>query len=1188
MGEVMSVAAPPAVPAAGPTPWSTRLIPLVTLVMTAAMVAAMFAVGSPLTSNPMFLMFPAVLAVSALAGLAHGGGRQAAAELDAARRRYLSYLHEVAQALEESAAAQRQNSQDLHPDPSDLWLLADTPRRGERTRGHEEFCRIRVGRADVVAATRPVAAGDAGAGEVDPVTTEALHRLLAAHSTVADVPVTVDLRATPLLHLGGAEADARARARAMLCQLATFHSPAEVAIVAVTGKEQRRHWEWLKWLPHHAHPGLVDDLGPVRLMFRSADDALAAAGEDGRVTVVVVDGVDTGRLAGAGLVSSICIAGPSAASDPMPASVDSMSLPAATTCARRLAAHSAVAPTVRDDWLHLAAAADLGPLQVPLGITERGEPLHLDIKEAALGGAGPHGLCLGATGSGKSELLRAVALGMIARHSPQDLNLILIDFKGGATFLDLERAPHVSAVITNLADEAYLVDRLQDALGGEIHRRQQLLRAAGNLPGLGAYAQARKVRPDLAPLPTLFLVVDEFSELLARHPDFIEQFVAVGRLGRSLGIHLLLASQRLDEGRLRGLDSHLSYRICLKTLSANESRAAIGVVDAHHLPAAPGAAYFKVGAGEPVRFQTAHVSGPAPQQDRAPVSLSRPRVYTCAPSGRVRAAHGPAGHRSDRRVLDVVLDAAAGRGPAAHRVWLPPLVDAPALSALLTDTAVDGALSVPIGLSDRAFEQQFAPVVLDLSGAAGNVAVVGAPQTGKSTAIRTLALALSARHHPGQVQLYCLDFGGGALAALAGLPHVGAVADRQRPELVHRTVAHVAAVLRGREADFSRGGIGSMAEYRRRIGEFDDEYGDVFLVVDGWATVRQEFDGLEQDIASIAAEGLSFGVHVVLTSSRWADIRPALKDQLGTRIELRLGDPVDSDLDRNRARVVPANRPGSGLAPDGFPMMVAVPTLDATSAAEPTAQVEAAATTIAARHQGRRAPAVRLLPGHVDYDDLAPTSAPLLGVNETSSIALDFDENPHVLISGDIGCGKTSVLRLLCREISRTTASEAAHLYVVDPRRTLLADLDPERVAGYAGTATRGAELMADLALLLRARVPGADVPAHQLRSRSWWTGATVYVIVDDYDLLGSFSPLSPLADLLAHAPDIGLRTVVAQRENPRSLYDPVTGALRDLGAATVQFSSADDPSRQRRPGRAVLSTRSDAAAVQVAWVAPT
>src|SRR6202034_4343451 len=162
--------------------------------------------------------------------------------------------------------------------------------------------------------------------------------------------------------------------------------------------------------------------------------------------------------------------------------------------------------------------------------------------------------------------------------------------KGGATLLDLGRAPHVAAIITNLSEEALLVARMRDALAGEMNRRQQLLRSAGHA-SLTRSQQARRAGAQLTALPTLFIIVDEFSELLSQHPDFADMFVTIGRLGRSLGMHLLLASQRLEEGRLRGLEAHLSYRICLKTLSPSESRTALGTLDAYHLPNTPGAGF---------------------------------------------------------------------------------------------------------------------------------------------------------------------------------------------------------------------------------------------------------------------------------------------------------------------------------------------------------------------------------------------------------------------------------------------------------------------------------------------------------------------------------------------------------------------------------------------------------------------
>ena len=223
---------------------------------------------------------------------------------------------------------------------------------------------------------------------------------------------------------------------------------------------------------------------------------------------------------------------------------------------------------------------------------------------------GPHGLVIGATGSGKSEFLRTLVLGLVMTHSSEQLNLVLVDFKGGATFAGMADMPHVSAVITNLANELTLVDRMQDALSGEMTRRQELLRDAGNYASMRDYEKARANGEPLEPMPSLFIVVDEFSEMLSAKPEFIDLFVAIGRLGRSLGLHLLLASQRLEEGRLRGLESHLSYRVGLRTFSAGESRAVLGVPDAYELPAVPGLGYLKPDQSTLLRFKAAYVSGP--------------------------------------------------------------------------------------------------------------------------------------------------------------------------------------------------------------------------------------------------------------------------------------------------------------------------------------------------------------------------------------------------------------------------------------------------------------------------------------------------------------------------------------------------------------------------------------------------
>lgn len=874
-------------------------------------------------------------------------------------------------------------------------------------------------------------------------------------------------------------------------------------------------------------------------------------------------------------------------------------------------------------------------LRVPVGVTPSGQPLELDIKESAEGGMGPHGLCIGATGSGKSEFLRTLVLAMVTSHSPEALNLILVDFKGGATFLGLDGLPHIAAIITNLEEELTMVDRMRDALAGEMNRRQELLRSAGNFANVGDYQRARAAGAPLEPLPALFIVVDEFSELLSQKPDFAELFVMIGRLGRSLHIHLLLASQRLEEGKLRGLDSHLSYRIGLKTFSAGESRSVLGVPDAYHLPSVPGSGFLKCDANEPVRFNASYVSGAysKPRLSSAggrPSALGRraPKLFTATPVERDPAPvaapdtdieQPEAEPSTPGTLLDVVVARLHGHGRPAHEVWLPPLEASPAVNNLLPDARwseqqnVNGRLLIPVGIVDRPYDQRRDVLVLDLAGAKGNVAIVGGPQSGKSTALRTLIMAAAATHTPEQIQFYCLDFGGGTLGSLAGLPHVGSVAGRMDSDRIRRTVAEVTGLLRAREQRFRELGIESIRDFRQRKATLaampsaeaardplnGDHFGDVVLAVDGWATIRSDFELLEPALQAIAIQGLSYGVHLALTATRWMEIRPAVKDMLGTRVELRMGDPMDSDVGRKFAELVPLGRPGRGMSADRLHILTGLPRLDSSSQIEDLpGGVAAACAEVRAFYGDRQAPRVRMLPDDVAPDAVIAAAADAgalgrkkvaIGVSESelAPVVLDFDIQPHLVVFGDSGCGKTGLLRNIAAGLTSGSTPQESQLVVVDFRRTLLGAIDSEYVRAYATAPQACGEAMTELAHVLAQRLPPSDVTQQQLRDRSWWQGPEVYVLIDDYDLIpgGSMNhPLGPLLEYLPQARDVGLRVVIARRIGGagRAIMDPIIGRLKDLSCHGLVMSGTKDEGalfgvkpQPMPPGRGMLVSRS-------------
>ena len=874
-------------------------------------------------------------------------------------------------------------------------------------------------------------------------------------------------------------------------------------------------------------------------------------------------------------------------------------------------------------------------LRVPIGLGEGGSLVHLDIKESAQQGMGPHGLVIGATGSGKSEFLRTLVLGLAMTHSPEQLNMVLVDFKGGATFAGMSDLPHVSAVITNLAQELTLVDRMQDALSGEMVRRQELLREAGNFASIRDYEKARVAGEDLAPMPSLFIVVDEFSEMLSAKPEFIDLFVAIGRLGRSLGLHLLLASQRLEEGRLRGLESHLSYRVGLRTFSASESRAVLGVPDAYELPADPGLGYLKPDPTTMLRFKAAYVSGP-PAASRVrvrrdegghlqgilPFTISEvQKLEVAEPEPEPVVVEQPGEQES---LLDLSVRRMVGHGPAAHQVWLPPLDVPDTLDALMPDLNEHpdlglvsphwrgaGGLVVPLGTIDRPREQRRETMTIDLSGSGGHVAVVGGPRSGKSTLLRTIVASMSLTTTPLESQFYVLDFGGGTFAPFTELPHVAGVGTRSEPDVVRRIVAEVQTLVDRREGYFREQGIDSIETYRarRRAGSVDDGYGDVFLVVDGWSTVRADFDDLEFELQQLATRGLTFGLHLVVGAARWADFRAAMRDLFGTRLELRLGDPMDSEIDRKVAALVPAGRPGRGLVQGKLHMLTALPRIDGTPDSDGLGDgVEHLIKRVTAAWTGPTGPKLRLLPERIGLDEVRTMAREddrrlLLAVDERelAAVGLDVDAEPHLLMFGDGQSGKSAALRAYAHEVMRTRSSKEAQLVVVDYRRSLLGEVPDEYLLNYLTSAAQATPAIRDLASYLESRIPGPDVTPDQLRNRSWWTGAEVFVLVDDYDLVATqqSSPVAALQPLLAQARDVGLHLVVARRSGgaSRALYEPVIQSLRDLAMPGLLLSGSPDEGpllgnqkpQPAPPGRGRLVTRDRGVeVVQLAWREPT
>lgn len=572
-----------------------------------------------------------------------------------------------------------------------------------------------------------------------------------------------------------------------------------------------------------------------------------------------------------------------------------------------------------------------------------------------------------------------------------------------------------------------------------------------------------------------------------------------------------------------------------------------------------------------------------------------------------------------RALREVVLNQLSTADSRAYKMWLPPLTDPAPLDELVArDDPVP--LRFPLGIMDEPRQHRQDVWGVDLSGAGGNIGIGGAPQTGKSTLLQTMMLSAAATHAPRDIQFYCIDLGGGGLMYLENLPHVGGVASRSEPDKVMRVVAEVQAVLRQREANFKKYRVGSMAAYRQMRDDPEqpaaaDPFGDVFLMIDGWPAFVGEFPDLESTVQDLAGQGLSFGVHVVITTPRWTELKSRVRDYLGTKIEFRLGDVNDTQIDRI-TRDIPANRPGRAISMEKHHLMMGVPRFDGVHSVDNLVAAMTTAVSQIASATTDHAPKVRVLPERIYLRELDPAppgpdadyrtrwTIPL-GVRETDlSVAYAaMSTNPHLLIFGAAKSGKTTIAHAVAQAICARNSPSQVRFMLADYRSGLL-DAVPDSHLLDAGAINRNSasldESIKALAVNLHKRLPPTDLTSAQLRARSWWKGFDVVLLVDDWHMIvasgGGMPPMAPLAPLLPAAPDIGLHIIVTCQMSQayKATMDKFVGGAFGAGSPTLflsgdkqDFPSSEIKVKRRPPGQGFLVAPDGKEVIQAAYIDP-
>jgi S-DNA-T family DNA segregation ATPase FtsK/SpoIIIE len=1029
-------------------------------------------------------------------------------------RAFRKALDALDQDLAQCVAWETARREQLLPDAAETLRRARTPsiRLWERRPEHPDFLHLRAG-IGCVPWSPPVTAGRDGL----PAQVE---EVVAHHRTLQDAPVQVDLSHGGVVGLVGDRTAALALARSLVCQAAVHHGPADVSMVIVTSQAHASEWDWAKWLPHVRDESgttrlLSSDratsdalLGDLAGAHRDAGPQLQSDTRDGvameRTRLLVLDDICLieGRRAPARLLLRGA-AGPSAGiviaetADQLPAvtttvielrtnlgdadlrrpqervCIDDFVICGITEDAARQAARAlaryedpelAVVGAGLPQLVRLLPLLGMDPPDAdavlrawktelpdpgpngPIGVSEDGV-VHLNLVQD-----GPHGLIGGTTGSGKSELLRCMVAGMAARVDPDHLVFVLIDYKGGSAFDECARLPHTVGMVTDL--DEHLGERALTSLEAELAYRERLLRAAG-ASGLPEYL---RMGAPLGPLPRLVVVIDEFATVAAELPDFISALVGVAQRGRSLGVHLILATQRPSGAVNANIKANANLRIALRVQDTGDSTDIIASADAATISRSnPGRAYIRRGAGDVVLAQTP-LSTAAISEQRASGIRLEPFRFGPVPS--TPGTSGAADHEGPTdlaRLVDAVREAFARSGMAPPRTpWLAMLAERVELETILADSKA--ADVVAFALADDPEHQQQIPVGWDPR--KGHLALFGMVGSGTTTAMLAVAHALVWQHAPDECHLYAIDFGAGGLAPLASLPHVGAVIAANDFEAQFRLLRYLR-----REVD------------RRRSLDPEVRRGEPRLVVliDGIDSFLAEHDDIEraetaEAFRRVFSDGPTVDVLFVLSGDRPGALPVRLSSLVSEKILFRLADPSDFSAIGVRTKELPRFVPGRGIHGESkLVLQVGHPgNLHALGDALNAGGLESAPPRLGALPAQLR---FEHLPGGAT---LTPSKVELtLGIadEDLGPAMLTMRGNDHALIAGPPQCGKTSTLMLI-----------ASLVRAADPYTVLVGVCD-ERSPLYGLQALDAAGTLEQLAHIVQA-APGDE--------RSW------LILVDD------------------------------------------------------------------------------------------
>lgn len=686
-------------------------------------------------------------------------------------------------------------------------------------------------------------------------------------------------------------------------------------------------------------------------------------------------------------------------------------------------------------------------MAAPLGVKSKNEIVYLDLNEKK---HGPHGLVAGTTGSGKSEIIQTYILSMATLFHPYEVGFVIIDFKGGGMVNQFKNLPHLIGAITNI--DGREIDRSLLSIKAELRKRQELFAQYG-VNHIDAYIKLFKKGETPIPLPHLILVVDEFAELKMDQPEFMKELISAARIGRSLGVHLILATQKPSGVVDAQIWSNSKFKLCLKVQNKEDSNEVLKTPLAAEIKE-PGRAYLQVGNNEIFDlFQSAY-SGASANADASNSQRSFKIEQVDLP-GRHSVVYTKKVEKSNEEaetqlvaIVNYVADYCQSKNIARlPGICLPSLADVIDYSNA-KNTRDDVYTVVPLGIYDDPDNQYQGEVTLDML--EGNTMIVGSSQYGKTNLLQTMLRGIATQYTPEEVNVYILDFGSMALKVFNTMNHVGGVITASEDEKLKNFMRMIRMEMKARKETFSKMGITSFASYKE-AGKRDIPH--IVIMVDNFIALKELYSDYEEDILNICREGVSVGITLVITSLQTNGISYKYMSNFGNRIGLYCNQSDEYSTLFDKCRMQPKNVPGRGLIALNKKVFEYQSYLafEGEKEIERVEKIRAFTSAVKAKYGSRTARQIPEVPQILDQEFVRkniPTAhlrhmqVPVgIDYDSVDLVTVDLTKMPTIAITGREGYGRTNLTKLFIAHLQSKIFDESSKVYILDDYEKQLASV---------------------------------------------------------------------------------------------------------------------------------------------------